>query len=175
MYPQVEDWPRLSLGRPGLGPAWAWTHPGLYYITGLLKKSPVVSFVLLELKPKQQRCKYWLFFNQCSSGKFSKIFLAPDNKTANEINRAPVTLKAPGICCKFSRENGKKISIVWHTDYGHPVKAKSKKSENLDRCGRQNMLRPYLKIWDWDLIFGRAVKAISSPSVRSPWYRSLSK
>ena len=30
------------------------------------------------------------------------------------------------------------------------------------------MLRPYLKIWDWDLIFGRAVKAISSPDVRSP-------
>ena len=68
----------------------------------------MVSFELLELKPKQQRCKYWLFFNQCSSGKFSKIFLAPDNKTANEINRAPVTLKAPGICCKFSRENRKK-------------------------------------------------------------------
>jgi hypothetical protein len=31
------------------------------------------------------------------------------------------------------------------------------------------MLRPYLKIWDWDLIFGRAVKAIFSPGVRSPW------
>ena len=30
------------------------------------------------------------------------------------------------------------------------------------------MLRPYLKIWDWDLIFDRAVKAISSPGVRSP-------
>ena len=29
------------------------------------------------------------------------------------------------------------------------------------------MLQPYLKIWDWDLIFGRAVKAISSPGVRS--------
>ena len=69
----------------------------------------MVSFELLELKPKQQRCKYWLFFNQCSSGKFSKIFLAPDNKTANEINRAPVILKPPGICCKFSRENRKKI------------------------------------------------------------------
>ena len=27
---------------------------------------------------------------------------------------------------------------------------KSKKSENLGRCGRQNMLRPYLKIWDWE-------------------------
>ena len=35
---------------------------------------------------------------------------------------------------------------------------KSKKSENLG-----------LKIWDWDLIFVGAVKAISSPGVRSPW------
>ena len=25
-----------------------------------------------------------------------------------------------------------------------------------------------LKVWEWDLIFGRAVKAISSPGVRSP-------
>ena len=32
------------------------------------------------------------------------------------------------------------------------------------------MLRPYLKIWDWDLIFGHAVKAISSQGVRSPWF-----
>ena len=31
------------------------------------------------------------------------------------------------------------------------------------------MLRLYKKFWDWDLIFGRAVKAISSPGVRSPW------
>ena len=46
---------------------------------------------------------------------------------------------------------------------------KSKKSENLGRCGGQNMLWPYLKIWEWELIFGRAVKAISSIGVRSPW------
>ena len=47
---------------------------------------------------------------------------------------------------------------------------KSKISEKLGWCGRQNMLRPYLKIWDWDWdwIFGRAVKAISSLGVRSP-------
>ena len=45
---------------------------------------------------------------------------------------------------------------------------KSKKSEKSGRCGRQNMLRQYLKIWDWDLIFGCAVKAISSLGVRSP-------
>ena len=30
------------------------------------------------------------------------------------------------------------------------------------------MLQLYLKIWDWDLIFG-AVKAISSLGVCSPW------
>ena len=47
---------------------------------------------------------------------------------------------------------------------------KCKISENLGRCGRQNMLRPYIKIWDWDWIFGSAVKAISSLGVRSPWH-----
>ena len=46
---------------------------------------------------------------------------------------------------------------------------KSKKSENLGQCGRQNMLRPYLKIWEWEWILGRAVKTISSPGVRSQW------
>ena len=38
------------------------------------------------------------------------------------------------------------------------------------KSGRQNMLWPYLKIWDWDWIFGRAVKAICSLGVRSPCY-----
>ena len=51
---------------------------------------------------------------------------------------------------------------------------KSKISEKLGRCGRQNMLPPYLKIWDWDWIFGRAMKAISSLGVRSPWVLSFS-
>ena len=44
---------------------------------------------------------------------------------------------------------------------------KSKKSEILGRCGKQNMLRPYLKNWDCDLIFSRAVKPIASLGVRS--------
>ena len=48
---------------------------------------------------------------------------------------------------------------------------KSKISERLGRCGRQNMVRPYLKIWDWDWILSRAVKAISSLSVRSPCFK----
>ena len=53
------------------------------------------------------------------------------------------------------------------------MKEKSKKSENLGRCGRQNVLRPYLKIWNWDWIFGRALKTFSSLGVRSPWYDLL--
>ena len=32
--------------------------------------------------------------------------------------------------------------------------------ENLGWCGRQNMFRSYLKIWEWEWIFGRAVKSI---------------
>ena len=35
------------------------------------------------------------------------------------------------------------------------------------------MLWPYLKIWEWELIFGRAVKAISSLVVRSPWHTTF--
>ena len=31
------------------------------------------------------------------------------------------------------------------------------------------MLWPYLQIWDWDLILGRAVKATSSLGDRSPY------
>ena len=45
---------------------------------------------------------------------------------------------------------------------------KSKISEKLCRSGRQNMLRPYLKIWEWEWIFGRAVKVVSCLGVRSP-------
>ena len=48
------------------------------------------------------------------------------------------------------------------------MKAYIKEIENVGRCGRQNMLRPYLKMWEWEWIFGRAVKAISSQVVRSP-------
>ena len=40
--------------------------------------------------------------------------------------------------------------------------------EKLGRCCRQNMLRPYHKIWDWGWLFSRAVKAIFSLGIRSP-------
>ena len=51
---------------------------------------------------------------------------------------------------------------------------KSKISEKLGWCGRQNMIRPFLKIWEWKWIFGRAVKAIFSLGVRSPWFWKFS-
>ena len=55
-------------------------------------------------------------------------------------------------------------------------KHKSQISEKLGRCGRQNMLRPYLNIWEWEWIFGRAVKATFSLGVRSPCsFPSLAK
>ena len=50
---------------------------------------------------------------------------------------------------------------------------KSKKSEKFGGCGKQNMLRPYLKIWDCDWIFGHAVKANCSLGVRSPCHYTL--
>ena len=59
---------------------------------------------------------------------------------------------------------GRSLPRTTNTQLRH----KSEKSENLGRCGRQNMLWPYLKIWDWDLIFGRTVKAFSSLGIRSP-------
>ena len=49
----------------------------------------------------------------------------------------------------------------------------SNKSVSLGQCGRQNMLQPYLKIWEWEWIFGCAVKVISSSGVRSPWLKLL--
>ena len=70
----------------------------------------------------------------------------------------------------FQKSNNQWLSTrTTDTQWRH----KSKISEKLGRCGRQNMLPPYLKIWDWDWIFGRAVQAISSLGVRSPWLHGL--
>ena len=42
--------------------------------------------------------------------------------------------------------SGKTLFMRCTTDYGHPI---SKIPKWLGRCGRQNMLRPYLKNWEW--------------------------
>ena len=44
---------------------------------------------------------------------------------------------------------------------------KLKNLKNVGPYGRHNMLGPYLKILEWELIFGCAVKMISSPSIHS--------
>ena len=63
---------------------------------------------------------------------------------------------------KFQVVHAPLLSRTTDTQWRH----KSKKSKILGRCGRQNMLRPHLKIWKWEVIYGRAVKMISSPGVR---------
>ena len=74
-------------------------------------------------------------------------------------------LMSSTICFQYPNEMQLLDTRTTDTQWRH----KSKKSEILSRCGRQNMLWPYLKIWEWELIFGSAVKAISSPGVRSSW------
>ena len=67
------------------------------------------------------------------------------------------------------------IFMHWHrlrTTWRHKS---SKKPENLGRCDRKNMLQPYLKIWEWKLIFEQAVKAISTPGVCSLFALTLRK
>ena len=46
---------------------------------------------------------------------------------------------------------------------------KLKKSEHFGWCERQKMHQLHLKIWEWELIFGHAVKTISSLGIWSPW------
>ena len=69
--------------------------------------------------------------------------------------------------------DNKHLLLIW---WGHDRitdtqwRHRSKKSENLGRCGKQNMLWSYLKIGEWEWIFGCTVlKAISSLGVCSPW------
>ena len=88
---------------------------------------------------------------------------------------------------KFHHQTARQISFKMHqcllhlpdTFIGYYTRTmytqwrnKSKISEKLSRCGGQNMLWLYLKIWEWEWIFGRAVKAIFTLDVRSPWYYS---
>ena len=61
---------------------------------------------------------------------------------------------------------------IWQLNWiiASPWRHKSKIPEKMSRCGRQNMLWLYLKIWEREWIFGLAVKAISSPGVPSPCF-----
>ena len=106
------------------------------------------------------------------------LYLANFAKTifgwhSNWTRLAEATLWQQGLWnySNFPRESSIEQQNPWldtrttDTQWRH----KSKISEKLGRCGRQNMLPPYLKIWEWEWIFGHAVKTISSLGVRSPW------
>ena len=80
-----------------------------------------------------------------------------------------------GSLCLFWQELDGNSVYLWgiprtmDTQWRH----KSKISEILGWCGRRNMLWPYLLIWDWDLIFGLAVRMISSQGIRCPWLKTI--
>ena len=82
------------------------------------------------------------------------------NPRSNKHQKTPL--------CIVLRTSHETLALIHAQRHGLRT-PKSKISEKLVQCGRQNMLWPYLKIWDWDWIFGRAVKAISSLGIRSPW------
>ena len=60
----------------------------------------------------------------------------------------------------FSFKGGSHLTAIEPNAPTHglrtPNEGIKKISEKLGRCGRQNMLPPYLKIWEWEWIFGRA-------------------
>ena len=101
--------------------------------------------------------------------KFSFIFLQKfllfaQNRTSGSIIICFIwTLKASFNCNSSMNKIIFFMTIAWFLTWTTDTRwrHKSKISEKLGRCGRQNKLRPYLKIWDWDWIFGRAVKVCS--------------
>ena len=91
------------------------------------------------------------------------------------------------FCCRISCQNLKVTTRIHKKNYLLYIyyvlfsrttdtqwRHKTKISEKLGWCGRQNMLWPYLEIWEWELIFGRAVKVIFSPGIHSPFFFSKS-
>jgi hypothetical protein len=108
------------------------------------------------------------------SWSYEKFYLGDYLNSKKQVSHPEIYIPQ-SLCLWISRD----VALIEYYDIWHgwnesrttdtQWRHKSKKSENLGRCGWQNMLRPYLKIWEWEWIFGRAVKAISWPGVRSPW------
>ena len=55
-------------------------------------------------------------------------------------------------------------------NYANPLEGDTKPPEGDNSMKFVYHQLNYLKIWEWELIFGRAVKTISSPGVRSPCF-----
>ena len=76
-------------------------------------------------------------------------------------------------CTVIPQSLGKGASITFESKWGTqswrnamPIRVGLQFKKKLGRYGRQSMLRPYLKIWEW--IFSCTVKAISSLGIHSP-------
>jgi hypothetical protein len=139
---------------------------------------------LLQTLEKFQVLQTWIFFLGSNLDKKLDLYHKPEKKSRWQTEKKS-RCAGPEIFLRFETDidfqksrwrlkgrwyvhTTKEIEIIprtTDTQWRH----KWKKSEIFGRCGRQNMLWPYLNIWDWDLIFGCAVKTISSPGVRSPW------
>ena len=114
-------------------------------------------FIPMDFSP------FWLFAHRSDKLRIEEIFIVLEfSRKATNFFRF-FSLQRPQIFAKF-------FYALWSRTTDTQWRHKSKTSEKLGRCGRQNMLPPYLKIWEWEWIFGRAVKAISSLGVRSPWF-----
>ena len=122
--------------------------------------------------------KMWKFSTMFSKKIFKKKihFFCPQKVEKNTLKSCPEKLKSTFFSLLPAQPKQPKqknsCSKMWPIDQLYidtQLRHKSKKSENLGRCGRQNMLWLYLITWDWEWIFGHAVKAISSLGVRSPF------
>ena len=137
----------------------------------------ITSHIILELNTRSLQMFFLLWLvtfdfvtfnqNEDDSGSFrgkQSSFYEYTHASCQFIIPSSLFYQGNGLCCKFATSHKKcHQARTTDTQWRH----KSEKSENLGRCGRQNMLRPYLKTWDLDWIFGRAVKASSSLGVRS--------
>ena len=139
----------------------------------------------------KQPCPIWWTFQGFCENTDSNMYLAnnqSNNKSHEKSNGWGLydsyesrTWKKQQIQCRnFPQQQSQNLIKVpldhyfevvlmsWARTTDTQWRHKSKISEKLGRCGRQNMLPPYYTIWEWEWIFGRAVKAIFSLGVRSP-------
>jgi hypothetical protein len=136
-------------------------HRGTHWST---KLQSCFQNLVKKLEIKKLSPLFYISFKSCLLGSISRILT---HKTKNWGSNV-LSRRFERYPFKWTKPQPPWKSRTMNTQWRH----KSKKSENLGHCCRQNMLWPYLKICNWELIFGRAVKVISSPGIRSPCWKS---
>ena len=104
----------------------------------------------------------------------SELFLSHANEYLAVCKGFIASLGSPST--RVTAEHHSRLSPFWISiliGLNHrlrtPNEGTNQKYLKIWACVADKMLRVYLEIWDWDWIFSRAVKAISSLGVRSPW------